>query len=365
MLGTEHPSTLTCMAKLALTYKNQGRYKEAEELEVQLLERRKRVLGAEHPSTLTSVANLALTYTNQGRWTEAEQLEVQVMETRKRVLGEGHPDTLSSMANLASMYRDQGRWEQAEELEVQVMEMRKRTLGAKDHHELLVHEQLFPRIIESPEPTTRGSEISNDVSAPPSVIFSLQTVLSTAITGNSLLTHAEMKKATDELVSIFLDNQELEMLYRVAIDDKRIGPGRFARNFKRLLKVFLLDLKKEIRDAVDLELVNLISSKAGFVATGIRQVLEPVLVSPQAIISDGTKEEPTSEVNMKNLPMKGLRIKNARNATVVEEESISGRIRTEELPNEERLPSKEDIDVSSNEGELEGENNERFTILVA
>jgi hypothetical protein len=39
-------------------------------------------LGAsEHPSMLTSMANLAFTYRNQGRWKEAEQLEVQVMET--------------------------------------------------------------------------------------------------------------------------------------------------------------------------------------------------------------------------------------------------------------------------------------------
>ena len=60
-----------------------------------------RVLGAEHPSTLASMANLASTYRNQGRWKEAEELDVQVMETRKRVLGAEHPSTLTSMANLA------------------------------------------------------------------------------------------------------------------------------------------------------------------------------------------------------------------------------------------------------------------------
>ncbi|KAF1949884.1 hypothetical protein CC80DRAFT_598520 [Byssothecium circinans] len=41
------------------------------------------------------MANLASTYGNQGRWKEAEKLEVQVMETRKRVLGEEHPFTLA------------------------------------------------------------------------------------------------------------------------------------------------------------------------------------------------------------------------------------------------------------------------------
>ncbi|KAH6612769.1 kinesin light chain [Boeremia exigua] len=132
VLGDEHPDTLTSIANLASTYWNQGRWKEAEELEVQVIETTKRVLGDEHPNTLTSIANLASTYWNQGRWKEAEELEVQVMETRKRVLGNEHPDTLLSIGNLAATYRNQGRWKEAEELFVQVMETRKRVLG--DEH---------------------------------------------------------------------------------------------------------------------------------------------------------------------------------------------------------------------------------------
>ena len=78
-------------------------------MEVEVMETRRRVLGEEHPSTLTSMGNLASTYRNQGRWTEAEKLFVQVMETRKKKLGADHPSTLTSMANLASTYRNQGR----------------------------------------------------------------------------------------------------------------------------------------------------------------------------------------------------------------------------------------------------------------
>jgi hypothetical protein len=51
-----------------------------------------------------------------GRWKEAEELEVQVMKMRKRVLGEEHPDTLLSIGNLASTYSNQGQWKEAEEL---------------------------------------------------------------------------------------------------------------------------------------------------------------------------------------------------------------------------------------------------------
>lgn len=87
---------------------NQGRWAEAEQLEVQVMETRKMVLGPEHPDMLTSIANLASTFSNQGCWAEAEQLEVQVMETRKTVLEPKHPDTLTSMASLASIFMDQG-----------------------------------------------------------------------------------------------------------------------------------------------------------------------------------------------------------------------------------------------------------------
>ncbi|RAQ98585.1 kinesin light chain 3 [Stemphylium lycopersici] len=141
VLGDKDPDTLTSMdelasacykqADLASTYKSQGRWKEAEELEVKVIKVRKTVLGKEHPNTLISMGDLALTYSNQGRWKEAEELQEQVMDMRKRVLGDEHPDTLTSMADLASTYSDLGQWKEAEKLQVQVMDMRRRVLGDK------------------------------------------------------------------------------------------------------------------------------------------------------------------------------------------------------------------------------------------
>jgi hypothetical protein len=55
---------------------------------MQVMGTRKRVLSQEHPDTLTSINNLASTYQNQGRWKETEELFVQVMDTGKRVLGQ-------------------------------------------------------------------------------------------------------------------------------------------------------------------------------------------------------------------------------------------------------------------------------------
>ena len=63
-----------------------------------------RLVAPQHPSAST---NLASTYRSQGRWKEAEELFVQVMETRKRALGQEHPDSLTSMGNLASAFWNQ------------------------------------------------------------------------------------------------------------------------------------------------------------------------------------------------------------------------------------------------------------------
>lgn len=84
----------------------------------------------------------------------------------------------------------------------------------------------------------KSGSISNDESATETSIFSIQSVASSAFTGNSVLTYTEMNRATEELVSIFLDDQEMEALYRVALHNERIGPERFTRNFKRLLVIF-------------------------------------------------------------------------------------------------------------------------------
>jgi tetratricopeptide (TPR) repeat protein len=133
----DYEERLLLTSKCAGTLCSDGRWNEAEELQVQVMQTTKRVLGDEHPHTLCSMNNLASTYRNQGRWNKAEELQVQVMQTTKRVLGDEHPHTLSSMANLASTYWNQGRWDEAEELQVAVMETRKRVLG--DEHPDTLH----------------------------------------------------------------------------------------------------------------------------------------------------------------------------------------------------------------------------------
>jgi hypothetical protein len=78
-----------------------GKGVEAEEMSVQAMNVRKRILGQDHNNTLDTVAMVGLAYKLRGRWDAAEELFVQVMKTRKTKLGADHPDTLTSMNNLA------------------------------------------------------------------------------------------------------------------------------------------------------------------------------------------------------------------------------------------------------------------------
>ena len=117
--GIDHLYYIPSIINVARSHIKLGEWMEAQLLQEEVL---KSVEDTNSRAVELIKNNLASTYWNQGRWKEAEELEVQVMETRKRILGQEHPSILTSMANLASTYRNQGRWKEAEELEVQVME---------------------------------------------------------------------------------------------------------------------------------------------------------------------------------------------------------------------------------------------------
>lgn len=122
ILGEHDEQTVKSTAMLGLMVRQLGRLKEAEQLQVKVIEARELTLRIDHPDTLTSMAELARTYWCQERWMEAGQLEVKVIKKRQATLGLNHPDTLKSMANLATTYRDEGRLTEAELLDLEVLQ---------------------------------------------------------------------------------------------------------------------------------------------------------------------------------------------------------------------------------------------------
>ncbi|KAI0120614.1 hypothetical protein BJ170DRAFT_589093, partial [Xylariales sp. AK1849] len=98
------PGLFCLLANLASTYRNQGRWDEAERLFVEVMETRKAKLGADHPDTLTGMNNLAFTWYETGRHAEAISVIKLCVESRIRMLGSEHPHTASSADALS-------RWE--------------------------------------------------------------------------------------------------------------------------------------------------------------------------------------------------------------------------------------------------------------
>lgn len=123
--------------------------------------------------------------------------------------------------------------------------------------------------ISTPSDPSRGADDCQcDISKPPSV-FSLATMPSTTFTTDTRFTADEIRTAVDELVCIFLEDAEIDYLFRDAISKRHIASDRLDRNFRRLMKRFARNLKDEAQEAIDLDLANLILSRVSLVAEKI------------------------------------------------------------------------------------------------
>jgi tetratricopeptide (TPR) repeat protein len=137
VLGIEHIDTMRAMANIARNYADLGDYNEAEKLEKQILDTMNRILGVEHPDTISVMANLAATYADLENYTEAVKLQKEVLNARNRILGVEHPDTVSAMANLAATYAYLGNYTEAVKLQKEVVDARIRILGVEHPHTIM------------------------------------------------------------------------------------------------------------------------------------------------------------------------------------------------------------------------------------
>jgi tetratricopeptide (TPR) repeat protein len=119
-LGRDHPKTLDSTSHLALIYRDASKWLGAEELQLEVLERRERTLGEMHPHTLDSLSALASTFMATGRLDEAVKLHRKLIDKARYLLGEEHHITLERMKDLAYMLQSRGLYEEALDMEGQV-----------------------------------------------------------------------------------------------------------------------------------------------------------------------------------------------------------------------------------------------------
>ncbi|KAI2831542.1 hypothetical protein CBS133816_2457 [Aspergillus niger] len=95
---------LIALDSLGLVYRNQSKYKEAEEIHEKVLADKQIRVGPEDPSTLDTTYHLAELYSSQGRLEKAKQMYERVLSGRRSMLGQSHPSTLSTMDKLGTVY---------------------------------------------------------------------------------------------------------------------------------------------------------------------------------------------------------------------------------------------------------------------
>jgi Tetratricopeptide repeat len=77
------------------------------------------------------MGTLAGVLANEGRYPEAEKLQRETLEIRRRVLGPEHPDTLASMNLLAGILLYEGHEVEAEKLERETLAIRRQAALVK------------------------------------------------------------------------------------------------------------------------------------------------------------------------------------------------------------------------------------------
>jgi tetratricopeptide (TPR) repeat protein len=137
MLGHEHADTLTSVSNLGWVLSNQGKYEEAERMHQQALEGREKTLGREHPETLISVDNLGLVLSSQGKYEEAERMHRRALEGKEKALRREHPETLTSVSNLGGVLSSQGKYKEAERMHQRALEGYEKALR-REHPETLI-----------------------------------------------------------------------------------------------------------------------------------------------------------------------------------------------------------------------------------
>ena len=115
-LGPKHMETMKTASDLTTSLLLQNKNDEAAELAQKTVDARVEVLGAEHATTAISTAKLAEAKGKLGRLLEAEQLLVEVLKVRRRVLPPSHRAIVHAGLQLARCMKQQKRHAAAREV---------------------------------------------------------------------------------------------------------------------------------------------------------------------------------------------------------------------------------------------------------
>jgi CO dehydrogenase nickel-insertion accessory protein CooC1/tetratricopeptide (TPR) repeat protein len=130
--GADDQQTLLLKFQIANVMRSQGRFREARDLDMAVLDRQRRVLGSDHLHVLMTAGSLAADHRALGDFREALESDERTYASFKEQFGEDHPRTLTAAFNLAISYRLNGDYAAALHLDQDTLE-RRRVVLPVDH----------------------------------------------------------------------------------------------------------------------------------------------------------------------------------------------------------------------------------------
>jgi tetratricopeptide (TPR) repeat protein len=130
-VAPKNPAVETSLSDLALALTDRGMYSEAEALDRQVLELRRKRLGGEHPEVAAAMNTLAIVLRKEGKPAEAEPLHRQALTIQRRP-GEPELPVATSLNNLGLTLRDEGKLSEAESSIREALEIQQKVSGKAD-----------------------------------------------------------------------------------------------------------------------------------------------------------------------------------------------------------------------------------------
>ncbi|PVF91854.1 hypothetical protein CPB86DRAFT_830363 [Serendipita vermifera] len=130
-LGLHDSRVLLMRGNLGAALSECGEWKEAEEIQREVLELRKEILGPRHPDTILAMDDLASTLDDRGQLEEAERMRREVLELQKEILGPLHPNIIQTMYSLVYTLHERGQLEEARKMAQEGLELHKEIQGPR------------------------------------------------------------------------------------------------------------------------------------------------------------------------------------------------------------------------------------------
>ena len=131
LLGSDHPAVATIESNLGLALQDQGKLAEAEQLQREVLAKRRKLLGPEHPYMLKSLASLGWVLRDRGKLTEARRTLEECVALGHKIQDPVQDDLVLAEVDLAVVLGDLGKVQPALDLLAQAQAAREQTLGTE------------------------------------------------------------------------------------------------------------------------------------------------------------------------------------------------------------------------------------------